>query len=98
LYNAATVATLALALLCGYAAVFVLVLGISSLLIDDSTFRSNVGHHAGLGDYVALAWLAASIATVAGALGSGLESIEEVRHAAYGHNQRRRDRRQGGSG
>ena len=38
----------------------------------------------------ALAWLGAAIGTVAGALGSKLENIDEVRHATYGHNQCRR--------
>jgi hypothetical protein len=39
---------------------------------------------------VALAWLGAAIGTVAGALGSKLENIDEVRQATYGYNQCRR--------
>ena len=50
-------------------------------------FKDNAGHAAGIGAYAALAWLGAAVGTVAGALGSKLESIDEVRQATYGHNQ-----------
>lgn len=53
-------------------------------------FKDNANHAAGFGAYAALAWLGAAIGTVAGALGTKLENIDEVRHATYGHNQCRR--------
>jgi hypothetical protein len=90
LYNAATALTLGIAVLCGYAAMFVLLYGVAALLIEGGVFKDNAGHAAGAGAYAALAWLGAAIGTVAGALGSKLENIDEVRHAAYGHNQCRR--------
>jgi hypothetical protein len=90
LYNAATILTLVVAALCAYAALFVLLLAVSAIVVEGSLFQKNVGHPADLAAYAKLAWIAASMATVAGALGSGLEDIDEVREAAYGPNQRRR--------
>lgn len=91
LYNAATVLTLLSAIACAYAILFIALLFAAALVVDAHIFRSEVSHPVSVGSYLRLAWLAASFATIAGALGSGLESIEEVREAAYGHNQRRRD-------
>jgi hypothetical protein len=92
LYNGATALTLGVAVLCGYAALFVLLLGVGALLIEGGVFKDNANQAAGLGAYAALAWLGAAIGTVAGALGSKLENIDEVRRATYGHNQCRRRR------
>jgi hypothetical protein len=38
------------------------------IFLDSSFLQSNVGHTVGLGDYARLAWMATSVATVAGDL------------------------------
>src|SRR5215212_5144287 len=76
--NAATALTLLLGLLFNYLVLYVLVLAAMALVVPDQFMASNLGHSAGIGDYAAAAWFAASMATVVGAIGSGLESDEEV--------------------
>jgi hypothetical protein len=81
--NAVTVLTLLIGLACFYLALFVLVLLSALLIIDAGYFGGTLGHPADFGDYATLAWFAASLATVGGALGSGLETDESVRDALY---------------
>jgi hypothetical protein len=76
--NKATAITLVLGLLFGYLVLYVLVLAAMALVVPDQFMGSNLGHSAGAADYAAAAWFAASMATVVGAIGSGLESDEEV--------------------
>jgi hypothetical protein len=45
-----------------------------------------IGHPVGLRDYLTLAWIISSMATVGGAIRSGLEDEEDVRAAAYGYH------------
>ena len=65
---------------------FVGTLGVAALLIDASVLEQNIGHPVGLRDYLTLAWIISSMATVGGAIGSGLEDEEDVRAAAYGYH------------
>jgi hypothetical protein len=77
--NAATVLTLGLGLLLGFVVLYLLVLGAMALAVPASFAAESIGHETGAADYLLAAWFATSMATVAGALGSGLESDEEVR-------------------
>ena len=63
---------------------------LTPFFVPGAYFQSTLKHSVGLGDYVTLAWMAASLATVAGALGASLEHEVKVREAAYGYRQRRR--------
>ena len=91
LYNAATALTLSVAVLFSYAVLFLLVLVAAGFFLESGFLQSNLGHPVGLADYVRLTWMATSLATVAGALGSGLEDEETVRDATYGYRQQRRN-------
>jgi hypothetical protein len=90
LYNATTVVTLTLGVLVLYVAGLALVLPVVLLILDKQVVKANVGTLPRFGDYFAIAWFIASMATVGGALGSALESDEAVRKAAYGERQRAR--------
>ncbi|HEX3621514.1 MAG TPA: hypothetical protein VHT97_04280 [Acidimicrobiales bacterium] len=92
LYNVVTAVSLAAGVLCLYAGVLVLSFLGEVLLVRSSIFQESLGHAVGWKDYAAIAWLAASMATVGGAIGSGLDSDEIAREAAYGYRQRQRSR------
>jgi hypothetical protein len=85
LFNVATTLTLAFGVLSLYAALFVLSLAGAAMVVAPSVLSDAVGHGVGIGDYAGLAWMTTSLATVAGALGAGLESDDAVREAAYGY-------------
>jgi hypothetical protein len=86
LFNLGTVLTLGLAAVASYVVLFVGILGVAALLIDASLLEQSLGHPVGPGDYLTLAWIISSMATVGGAIGSGLEDEEDVRAAAYGYH------------
>ena len=93
LFNAATTLTLFLGAASLYAALFALTIGAAGVVIDAGVLGEALGHDAGVGDYAALAWMASSLATIAGGLGAGLESDEAVREAAYGYRVERASER-----
>ena len=83
LFNVATTATVVIGVLTLYAVLFLLALAGALLLVVAPLFAEGLGHPAHLSDYLELAWLTCSLATVGGALGAGLESDEAVHEAAY---------------
>jgi hypothetical protein len=90
LYNLATLITLTIGVGVLHVALFVAMLCTAAILLKPEVFAQAVGHPVSTAGYLWLAWLTASIATVGGALGSGLEDDEGVKAAAYGIRQRQR--------
>jgi hypothetical protein len=87
LFNLATTATVVLGVLSLCAALLVLALLTSPVLVPPRLFQQGVGHAVRVGDYMKLVWLTSALATLGGALGAGLESDEAVRAAAYTYRQ-----------
>jgi hypothetical protein len=90
LYNAATVVTLTLGVAIFHVALFLLLLVTAWWTIPPGLIAQNIGHPVDLSTLLLLAWLVAAIATLGGALGSGMEDDEAVKSAAYGVRQRQR--------
>jgi hypothetical protein len=77
--NAATSITLLLGLAFSYLVLYIAVLASMALVVPAQIMTASLGHPVGVWDYAVVAWFATSMATVVGAIGSGLESDEEVR-------------------
>ncbi|MDG4667230.1 hypothetical protein [Mycobacterium sp. 236(2023)] len=90
LYNIATLITVIIGVALLHVALFLSMLFTAGILLTPNVFAQSIGHPISAADYLSLAWLIASIATVGGALGSGLEDDGGVRAAAYGNRQRQR--------
>jgi hypothetical protein len=90
LYNATTILTLALGVGIAGVTLFAVNLLAALFIVDPDAMRTYLRHPVDLGTHLKLAWLATSAATVGGALGSGLDSDQAVRRAAYGKRERQR--------
>lgn len=87
LYNMTTITTLGIAVIIFYIAMFILFLFAVAIFVPADLYSKVIGHTVGVKEYVKLAWLVSSVATVAGAIGGGLENEEEVRKSTYGYRQ-----------
>ncbi|MEH1166522.1 hypothetical protein V6V47_14165 [Micromonospora sp. CPCC 205539] len=86
LFNLGTVLTLTLATAVSYVVLFVGTALVGALLIAPSVLEQTLQRPVNVTDYLTLAWITSSLATVGGAIGSGLENEETVRAAAYGYH------------
>ena len=93
LYNASTIITLTSGSVICYLALYVLNLGWALFVLDPAVMGGYLRTSFGYGDLFVLAWFVASAATVGGALGSGLESDDAIRAAAYSKREEERRRR-----
>jgi hypothetical protein len=86
MFNLGTILTLTLATAVSYLVLFAGTLLAAALLIDTSVLKQTLQRPVDFTDYLTLAWIISSLATVGGAIGSGLEDEETVRSAAYGYH------------
>jgi hypothetical protein len=91
LYNTSTLVTLTVGVVISYLALYVLNLLWALFILDPALMGGYLKQPFRYPDLFVLAWFVASAATVGGALGSGLESDEAIRAAAY--SKREEDRR-----
>jgi hypothetical protein len=93
LYNASTVVTLTAGVLICYVALYVVNLAWALFVLDPKVLGGYLRTPFSYGDLFFLAWFVASAATVGGGLGSGFDSDEAIRAAAYSkREEERRDR------
>lgn len=83
LFNVATLTTVGIGVLVYYVALLALSWLGALLLVDATVYAAVVGASPGAAEYVRLAWLVATVATVGGALGAGLEDDADLHDAAY---------------
>jgi hypothetical protein len=93
LYNASTVATVGIGVLVCYLGLMLINWVWALFILNDQVFASMTRTPLHAEEYVTLAWFVASVATVGGALGSGLESDEAIRAAAYSKREQERRRK-----
>jgi ABC-type Mn2+/Zn2+ transport system permease subunit len=86
MFNLGTILTLTLAAAVSYLVLFAGTALAAALLIDPSVLKQTLQRPVAFIDYLTLAWIISSLATVGGAIGSGLEDEETVRAAAYGYH------------
>lgn len=92
LYNVSTVVTVGVGVLVCYVGLMVINLVWALFILNDQVFASLTRTPLHAEEYLTLAWFVASVATVGGALGSGLESDEAIRAAAYSKREQERRR------
>jgi hypothetical protein len=92
LYNASTLITLTAGVSICYLALYLVNLVWALFILDPAVMGSYLNASLGYRDLFVLAWFVASAATVGGGLGTGLESDEAIRAAAY--SKREEERRQ----
>lgn len=90
LYNISTLLTLTTGVLIAYLALYVVNLAWALFVLDPAVMGEHLGASLDYGDLFVLAWFVASAATVGGGLGSGLESDEAIRRAAYSKREEER--------
>ncbi|MCX4994635.1 hypothetical protein OG739_18035 [Streptomyces longwoodensis] len=92
LYNTSTVLTVGIGVFVCYVGLLAVNLVWALFILNGQVFASLTRTPLHASEYWTLAWFVASVATVGGALGSGLESDEAIRAAAYSKREQERRR------
>ncbi|CAM5556916.1 hypothetical protein STENM223S_11122 [Streptomyces tendae] len=92
LYNTSTVVTVGIGVVVCYVGLLVINFVWALFILNDKVFASFTRNPLDAAEYWTLSWFVASIATVGGALGSGLETDEAIRAAAYSKREQERRR------
>ncbi|MET9574096.1 hypothetical protein ABZY30_00880 [Streptomyces massasporeus] len=93
LYNTSTVVTVGIGVLVCYVGLMVINWVWALFILNDQAFAAVTRTPLDAEEYVTLSWFVASVATVGGALGSGLESDDAIRAAAYSKREQERRHR-----
>ncbi|MCC3672196.1 5,10-methylene-tetrahydrofolate dehydrogenase [Staphylococcus epidermidis] len=90
LYNLTTIMTLIFAIIIYYIILYLLFIIAEIVLLPSGFLGQQVGLKgpAGIDLYLSIPWFAASISTVAGAIGAGLLNDELIKESTYGYRQR----------
>jgi hypothetical protein len=83
LFNIVTLVTLTIGIATLYVGLFVVLVLAAAVAIPPSALEQQISASPTVGEYARLAWFAASVATVGGALGSLVESNDAIREAVY---------------
>lgn len=92
LYNASTVVTLLVTVGLLYVVLFVGILIASLVVIETGFMSKTIGVEVSPWNYVDIAWLSASMGTVAGALGSNFDSTDAINELTHGRRRAQRFR------
>jgi hypothetical protein len=90
LYNTSTLLTLTIGVVICYLALYTVNLAWALFVLDPAVVGESLGTPVGYDSLFVLTWFVASAATVGGALGTGLESDEAIRAAAYSKREEER--------
>ncbi|AUH68691.1 hypothetical protein ACN95_14725 [Gordonia sihwensis] len=81
--NASTVVTVSSAVTLMHVILFVGLTVLATAVVEPAYLASRLGHAVSVVDYLVIGWFAASMGTMAGALGSNFDNEEVVREATY---------------
>lgn len=95
LYNSTTILTIATAVVFAYVVVFLLLLFAAGVFIPTGMLEDTLQREVTPLDYVNIAWVTSSVATIGGAIGAGVEDSETVQNATFGWRQIRRIKQSG---